>query len=119
MLDLKAGNMDAANIAIEKETGEYYRLEGRSILAYASKRMADSDAALQKLIDEYHDTSAFQVAQAYAYRGDRDKAFEWLDTAFTQKDPGLVNVKTDSLLAVLRADPRFAKLLQRMNLSPT
>ena len=119
LMDLKAGDMDAAYSAIEKETGEYYRLEGRSILDYASKRLADSDAALQKLINEYHATAAIQVAQAYAYRGERDKAFEWLDTAFTQKDPGLVNVKTDPLLTILRADLRFGKLLQRMNLPTT
>ncbi len=119
LLDLKAGNFDAANVAIEKETGEYYRLEGRSILAFASKRRADSDAALQKLINVYHGTAAMQIAQAYAYRGERDKAFEWLDNAFMQKDAGLVNVKTDPLLASLRADPRFANLLRRMNLPTT
>ncbi len=116
LLDLQAGHLEAANAAIEKESGEYYRLEGRSILAFAGKRMADSDAALGKLINAYHATAAMQIAQAYAFRGDRTKAFEWMDHAFTQKDPGLVNVKTDPLLIGLRSDPRFAMLLRRMNL---
>ena len=94
-------------------------LEGRAILAFASKRTADSDAALGKLIDSYHTTAAVQIAQAYAYRGERAKAFEWLDHAFEQKDPGLVNVKTDPLFANLHADPRFPALLRKMNLPVT
>ena len=116
LLELNAGHLDAASAALERESGEYYLLEGRAILAFASKRMADSDAALGKLIDAYHTTAAVQIAQAYAYRGERAKAFEWLDHAYTQKDPGLINVKTDPLLESLRGDPRFAILLRRMHL---
>ena len=109
-------NLNAASAAIEKESGEWYRLEGQSILAFANKHKPESDAALKKLIDAYGDTAALQVAQAYAYRGERAKAFEWLDRAYVQKDPGLVNVKTDPLLANLHGDPRFSSLLRRMNL---
>jgi predicted Zn-dependent protease len=116
LLELDAGNLQAANAAIDKESGEYYQLEGRSILAFAMKRMANSDAALEELTRKYGDTAAVQVAQAYAYRGDRAKTFEWLDRAYNQKDPGLVNVKTDPLFASLHGDPRFSSLLRRMNL---
>ena len=119
LLDLGAGHLDAATAAIDRESGEYYQLEGRSILAFAMKRMPDSDAALAKLIDLYHSTAALQVAQAYAYRGERAKAFEWLDRSYAQKDPGLVNVKTDPLLASLHGDPRFSQLLRRMKLPET
>ncbi|HEV7432075.1 MAG TPA: TIR domain-containing protein [Steroidobacteraceae bacterium] len=114
--DLQAGHLDAASATLERETGEYYRLEGQAILAFVKKRMPESNAALGKLIDAYHATAAVQIAQTFAYRGERAKAFEWLDQAFAQKDPGLVNVKTDPLLASLHGDARFAKLLRRMNL---
>jgi TolB-like protein len=116
LLELNAGHIQAASAAFDKESGDYYQLEGRSILAFAMKRMPDSDAALQTLINKYGATAAVQVAQAYAYRGDRAKAFEWLDRAYTQKDPGLVNVKTDLLFASLHGDPRFSSLLRRMKL---
>jgi TolB-like protein/tetratricopeptide (TPR) repeat protein len=117
--ELEAGRMDAANAAIEKEPGPGYQLEGQAILAFAAKRRADSDAALKKLIDLYHSTSAVQIAQAYAYRGERAKAFEWLDISYTQKDAGLVNIKTDPLFASLHADARFSALLHRMHLPET
>jgi serine/threonine-protein kinase len=57
-----------------------------------------------------------QIAQVYAYRAERDKAFEWLERSIAQKDPGMVNLKTDPLLANLRSDPRFKALLRKMNL---
>jgi adenylate cyclase len=116
LLELEAGHLDIAAAAIEKETGDYYQLEGRAILAYAMKRMPESNAALGKLIDLYQASAAIQVAQAYAYRGERDKAFEWLDRSYAQKDPGLINVKSDPLFASLRKDPRFSNLLRRMKL---
>ena len=82
LLDIEAGKLDAAEAAIAQEAGEYYRLEGRTILAWARHRKPESDIALAQLISKYHDTAAFQVAQAYAYRGERDKAFEWLTRSF-------------------------------------
>ena len=116
LLELAAGRLDAASTEIEKESGEWYQLEGRVILAFASKRLPESNAALARLIDCCHAAAAVQIAQAYAYRGERNQAFEWLDRAYTQKDPGLVNVKSDPLFTSLRGDPRFSNLLRRMKL---
>jgi hypothetical protein len=78
--------------------------------------MAESDAALRQLIEAHHDTAAVQIAQAYAYRGERAKAFDWLDRAVVQRDPGLINLKTDPLFAGLRGDPRYKTVLRKMNL---
>ena len=119
LLELDAGHVDAASDAVERESGDYYRLEGQSIVTFAQQRLADSNKALGRLIDVYYSTSAIQIAQAYAYRGERAKAFEWLDHAIAQKDPGLVNVKTDPLFANLHSDLRFKGVLRKMNLPET
>jgi adenylate cyclase len=116
LLELNAGHLDAASAAMEREPGEYYRLEGQAIVAFAKKRPAESDAALARLIEAHHDTAAVQIAQAYAYRGERAKALDWLDRAVVQRDPGLLNLKTDPLFAGLRGDPRYRTVLRRMNL---
>ena len=116
LLELDAGHVDAASAAVEREATEYYRLEGRAIVAFANKRMADSDLALRQLIDKYHSNAAIQVAQVYAYRGERAKAFEWLDRSIEQQDPGLVNVMTDPLFLSLHGDPRFKAVLRKVNL---
>ena len=119
LLELDAGHLDAASAAVERESGDYYRLEGQTIVTFAQQRLADSNKALGRLIDVYHSTSAIQIAQAYAYRSERAKAFEWLDHAIAQKDPGLVNVKTDPLFANLHSDLRFKGVLRKMNLPET
>ena len=119
MLGLDGGYIDAASAAIERESGEYYRLEDRAIIAFAKQRSADSEAALRQLIEKYHAASAVQIAQVYAYRGERDKAFEWLARAFDQQDPGIVNVMTDPLFASLHGDPRFNAVLRKVNLTET
>jgi serine/threonine-protein kinase len=81
-----------------------------------SRARSESNAALGRLIEAYHDTAAVQIAQAYAYRGERAKAFDWLDRAVVLRDPGLINLKTDPLLAGLRGEPRYKTVLRKMNL---
>jgi adenylate cyclase len=116
LLELNAGHLDAASAMMEREPAEYYRLEGQAIVAFANKHIAESDAALGRLIEVHHDTAAVQIAEAYAYRGERAKAFDWLDRAIVQRDPGLINVKTDPLFAGLRGDSRFKTVLRKMSL---
>ena len=53
------------------------------------------------------DAGAYQYATVYAQWGQRAKALEWLETALRLRDPGLGNLKTDSLLDSLRQEPRF------------
>jgi hypothetical protein len=101
---------------MEREPGEYYRLEGQAIVAFATKRVAESDAALTRLIETYQDTAAVQIAQAYAYRGERAKALDWVERAAVQRDPGIINIKTDPMFAGLREDTRYKAVLRKMNL---
>jgi hypothetical protein len=35
---------------------------------------------------------SYQIAQVYAYRGEPDKAFEWLDRPYKQRDPRIREV---------------------------
>ena len=56
------------------------------------------------------------MAEAYAWAGDRDRAFEWLDRGVARKDPGLAYVTYDPLLRDLRGDPRYGALLRKLNL---
>jgi hypothetical protein len=53
------------------------------------------------------DDAAYQYAEIYAQWGNFPKALEWLDVAMRVRDPGLGQLKTDSLLDPLRKEPRF------------
>jgi TolB-like protein/DNA-binding winged helix-turn-helix (wHTH) protein/cytochrome c-type biogenesis protein CcmH/NrfG len=86
-----------------------------AIAYYALGRKKESDAALRELIAKYHASDAYGVASVYAFRGQSDGAFEWLDRAYVQRDGGLIATKVDPLLKSLHNDPRFAAFLKKLN----
>jgi hypothetical protein len=65
---------------------------------------------LNKLIATHQNDAAFQIAEVYAFRGETDQAFAWLDRAYRQRDSGMPEMKS------LLQDPRRAELLQKMRL---
>jgi len=52
----------------------------------------------------------------YAYRGDHDRALEWLERAYQQKDASLDEIVGEPLFKNLADDPRFKAFLRKMNL---
>jgi TolB-like protein/DNA-binding winged helix-turn-helix (wHTH) protein/Flp pilus assembly protein TadD len=110
------GRQQEALAEMESETGEWEKLSGEALAYYALGRREESDKALNKLIATHQNDSAYQIAEAYAYRGETDKAFEWLDRAYRQRDPGTPELKTGPLMKSLRRDPRYAELLKKMRL---
>jgi hypothetical protein len=60
--------------------------------------------------------SSHQIAQYYADLGDKDHAFEWLNTAFQEHDTALTALRTDFLLDSLHPDPRYAEVVRKIGL---
>jgi len=113
---LSEGHPQEARAEMENETGEWEKWTGEPLAYYALGHREESDGALKKLIATYQNDCAFQIGEVYAYRGETDKAFEWLDRAYRQRDPGTPELKTDPLMRSLRPDPRYAELLKKMHL---
>jgi CubicO group peptidase (beta-lactamase class C family) len=78
--------------------------------------------ALSKSIETMKDqsktgyVSTYNIAEAYADLGEKEQAFQWLNTAFQEHDIGLMGLKTDFLLDPLRSDPQFAELVRKVGL---
>jgi TolB-like protein/Tfp pilus assembly protein PilF len=85
-----------------------------TIIHHGAGRHSESDAALAKLIVEFPGAGAFQIAEAYSMRSEIDKAFEWLDRAIDQRDPGRFTTKSSPLLEQLHGDPRWSPLLKKI-----
>jgi tetratricopeptide (TPR) repeat protein len=113
---LYKGNQDSALIQIMKEPEPDWQAQGLAVLYHALGRKKDSDIQLSKLIDGYQNESAFQIAEVYGYRGETDKAFEWLERAYNQRDSGLIAINGDPLLRNIEKDPRYAVLLEKLKL---
>jgi len=57
------------------------------------------------------------MARIYAGLGENDKAFEFLDKAYSEKSFDILSLNSDLLLDSLHPDPRFQDLLRRIGLS--
>jgi serine/threonine-protein kinase len=62
--------------------------------------------------------SPIWVARSYAFLGEQDQAFEWLELAYRERDNWLVYLKVDRWWDGLRSDPRFKDLLRRVGFPP-
>jgi len=60
--------------------------------------------------------AAVPLANIYAWNGDRDKAFHWLEIAFQQRDDALAFVLGAVHLRNLRNDPRYPLFLEKLGL---
>jgi TolB-like protein len=113
---LAKGEPDAALAAMQQEVPESGRDTGLAIAYQALGRRADSDWALALQTAEHESDSAYEIAQAHAYRAEIDEAFAWLDRAYIQKDVELYWIKGDPLLKNLESDPRYKVFLRKMKL---
>jgi serine/threonine-protein kinase len=110
---LQDGRLDEALASFQRTDGGF-PLAGESMVAFSRGDLATSDRALQALKDQFGAGFAFQVATAYAWRGDKDQAFAWLDIAVEHRDAGLPRLKVDPTLLSLHDDPRFDALVQKV-----
>jgi TolB-like protein/lipoprotein NlpI len=77
-----------------------------------------SKAALDALIASSAGIDAYQIGEVYAWRGEKDLAFEWLERAYRQQDGGLLEIKIDEYFASLHSDPRYAAFLKKLHFPP-
>ena len=117
LIALAEGRYPDAQAEFAGDVGSAWRLIGGAMAEHSLGHAAASEAALQQLIQKYAQTLAYQIAEVYAWRGERDLAFEWLERAYRQHDGGIVYIRHDHLLASLRDDPRYRALLRKLKLA--
>ena len=113
---LSEKNPTAALAVFERSSSDMFRRFGLALAAHDLGRSDESQRALDSLIDRDADSAAFQIALVYAWRGEKDQAFQWLERAYRQHDGGLSVLKLAPILRSLRGDPRYTALLKKMNL---
>jgi TolB-like protein/Tfp pilus assembly protein PilF len=113
---LQKGQVAPALEMMLKESVEWSRLLGLSLAYHAAGQKQESNAALRELIEKHATIAAYQVAEAYAYRGEIEEALDWLERAFRQRDSGMVGLGVDPLMANIKGDPRYATMLRKLKL---
>jgi len=114
---LRKGEPEAALAAMQRESSGW-RWNGLALAYHALGQEAESDSALAELIARFEQEAAYNVAYILAYRGEADRAFEWLDKAVRYKDPGLSQIAVEVLFANIHDDPRWLPFLESLGKSP-
>ncbi|MDE2359794.1 MAG: TIR domain-containing protein [Betaproteobacteria bacterium] len=114
---LAQGRGEEALAEVLREPEELARLWASAVIHHTAGRREESEAALEALIAKYQVEAACQVAEVYAMRGQADRAVDWLERAYVQRDAGLAEMKPDPLFRSLHTDPRWGTFLRKMGLA--
>ena len=115
---VERGDGETALREAELEPDEGYRRFELALAQYVRGDRAAADAALVDLVANGRDQLAYQIAEVYAVRGEKDKAFDWLQISFDNHDTGTLTLLIDPLLRGLHDDPRYKNLLVKLGLPP-
>jgi tetratricopeptide (TPR) repeat protein len=112
------GDATAALAEIEQEKNEAWRMIDLPMACCALGRKAQADAALDALIAKHEKDAPYNIAYVYAWCGDADKAFEWLDKAVAAKDAGLSDIGAENMFDKIHSDPRWLPFLRKIGKAP-
>ena len=100
------------------EPGTCYRLEILAMSYHALGKSAESDAAMAELAANCEEPASYNIAYAYAFRGEPDLAFAWLEKALQHNDGGLTELVSQPMFAPIRNDPRWLPFLHKIGRAP-
>jgi len=110
------GEHELALAELELEVDEVWKAYQLNVTLYSMGRLEEAEAVLQQYIEDNKQFWAYQIGALYAFRGNADKAFEWLEIARQQRDPGFSWLLTDNFFYTLHSDPRWEPLVENVGL---
>ncbi|MFW6089770.1 MAG: tetratricopeptide repeat protein [Gemmatimonadota bacterium] len=115
---LLKGEPEAALETIADEPDEEYRTKITAVAQHELGRTAEHEAAFRELRERWSDVWPSEIAQVYAWKGEADAAFEWLDRAVEQNEDGLDQQYLHPYYDPIRDDPRWRRFLERTGTAP-
>ena len=110
------GDGETALREAQLEPNDGYRRFELALAYYARGDRASAEAALADMVANDRNLLAYQIAEVYAWRGETDKAFEWLQISYDNHDTGLLSLLIDPLMRGLRSDPRYKIMVEKVGL---
>jgi len=115
---LMTGDPESALRETLQEPSPMWRLIGLAIVYHALGLKGESDSALAELIQTSTHEAAWNIAYCFAYRGETDSAFEWLEKALEFRDSGLGDTPWTWQFKPVMSDPRWLPFLRKIGRSP-
>ena len=108
---LLAGNPESASAAFEKEKISAAAETGAILVLHEFGRESEFESRFSDFRDQ--DAQGERIALIYAWVGDADSAFEWLDRAIASDGPEVLKSSRVHFYEGIHTDPRWQALLDR------
>jgi TolB-like protein/Tfp pilus assembly protein PilF len=113
---MKGEAQEALEEYAQEEGDEEYRVKGTALALHALGRQQEYEVALAELIERWGEQWLTEVAHVYAWTGNADAAFTWLEKEFEEE--GGFDPESMFFYTPLHEDPRWAAFLERAGSSP-
>lgn len=110
------GRAAAALETMQRSQNEVWRLWGQAFAHHTLGNDAESRRALDEVERRWAHVGAYQVAEIYAWRGEREQALDWLERCYRDRDSGLILAGLDPLMRGLRGDGRYREIMRKLKL---
>ncbi len=115
-VQLSLGHPEKALEYIDKDTRTFWLLYRKSMEVYAAGNKKEANVLLKKLIADWGDIAWSNIAHVYAFRGEKNEAFKWLELALENKDITLLEFLSSPEMQNLWGDPRWDKFINKLGL---
>ncbi|MCG9972950.1 hypothetical protein [Christiangramia crocea] len=107
------GKQRKAFETLEKEESGVMKVYGTSIVSVVLYSGTQASEAIETFKKEYGAEYPYLLAQMYAWRNKKDEAFEWLNKAYADKSPNLLQFSYDIYMENLKEDPRWKEFIEK------
>ena len=98
---------------IDEDSPEIDRDFARALALHSLGRAEEFDAVLQDRLSGYPTDSAESIARLYAWSGQADEAFAWLEKMVEDQGPESAILVRTELYDPIKSDPRWTAFLER------
>ena len=116
VIEVQRGDAKAALAAAHQESPGNWQDIALAVAQQIGGDRRAADAALRTLVEKWAGVATYQIAEVYALRNDAKATFDWLDRAWSDRDPGVGTLLIDPFLLRYKDDPRFAAFCRKIGL---
>jgi len=110
------GDLENALLETEKAPDEFYYRHQKANFLYMMGREAEAQTLINELLETSADELPGAMATVYAWRGEGDAAFEWLEIAYEQHDAHPHGFLGNDWWGKLTGDPRYSDFVEKIGL---
>ncbi len=110
------GDFKKALQMAKKEPIDFMRYSSQCFALFGLGKLKESDEYFKKFMQVNDKTAKSNIAELYAFKGDKENTIKYLELAFDLSDPDLIEIINFPIFRLVYDDPRWKELLINMGL---